>query len=829
MDNKGVNVRKYVIAPEQLYWSCDPDSFSFENTEEVSSLEEIMGQERALRALEMGLETEHPGYNLFVSGFAGSGRAEAVKKSIQNIIRRKKEAGQSFEIFDWCYVFNFDNPDQPKMLRLSRGEGKNFARSSENLLKVLKEIIPKAFSSDEYKNQKQILIDNHQRKHRQIIQELEKMALEEGFVFRATTMGPILVPLVDGKPMTQEQYLALSDEEKENIENKRQQLLTKINKAFEKIHQLEIELKNQIRELDEKVAEFTIAPYFLELIEKYREIPDIVEFLKSLKNFTLQYIHIFRDTQENQPVQPLQLLPIQRLQDPFLPFKINVFVDNSETENPPVIFETHPNWVNLFGRIERRAFMGTYFSDHTMLKAGSLHKANGGYIIMYLKDLLVNPGTWDGLKRVLKTGMIRMEDPFEQYGLIAPQGLRPDPLPFKAKVVLIGEEIFYQLLTSFDEDFRELFKVKAHFDYQINKNSEIINSFAGFIKTCCQNNNLLPFHKTAVAKVIEYATRLAAHKEKITSRLGFLKDVLIEADYWARKEEKNQVFEQHVQKAIQEKRKRLNLIEERIQELIEENTLLIDTQGEAIGQVNGLAVYDLGDYSFGKPSRITARVFLGKQGVVNIERESRLSGKIHDKGVLILSGYLGHKYAQDKPLSISASICFEQSYEGIEGDSASLAETCAILSSLAEIPIRQSIAVTGSINQKGEVQAIGGVNQKIEGFFRVCKARGLDGNQGVIIPESNIKNLMLDKEVIEAAKANKFHIYAVKTVDEAMEILTGLPAGKRKEDGKFEEGTINYLVDKKLWETVNILKKLQVKEGEEKTQETPREENQSPK
>lgn len=819
-----VDLSQYRLSPEQLRWICPPDAFSFECTDELEELEGFLGQERALSSIEFGLRMEKSGYNLFVVGPTGTGRASAVKNRIERLVKEKKEKGITPEINDWCYIFNFDDPDRPQVLKLPRGEGKVLSRLVDELLKNLRDAIPKTFAGDEYKNQKQILIDEQQRKNRQIIQELEKEALEEGFAFRMTPMGPILIPLVEGKPMTQEQYLALGEEEKEIIESKRRELLTQISEAFDKIHQLEVELKNKIAELDRRVAEFAVNPLFKGLLDRYASSPEVLKFLESLQNFTLSYLHIFRDLSET-PQQLPQLLPYQRLQDPFLPFKINVFVDNAPLEDPPIILETHPNWSNLFGKIERRAFMGAYFSDHTMLKSGSLHQANGGYIIMYFRDLISNPGVWEGLKRTLKNQEIRLEDPFEQFGIIAPQGLRPDPLPFDAKVIIIGDEYYYRALTLLDEDFRDLFKIKADFDYQIQREEEVLHSFACFVNNCCKEEGLLPFDRTGVAKVLEYGARAVSHQKKLSSQFGFMKDILVEADFWAREEGADRVYAPHVQKTLQERKKRLSLIADRLQEAILEDVLLIDTQGKVVGQINGLAVYDLGDYSFGRPSRITARTYLGKQGVVSIERESRLSGRIHDKGVLILGGYLGYKYAQNKPLSVAASICFEQSYEGVEGDSASLAETCAVLSSLAEIPIRQDIAVTGSINQKGEVQAIGGVNQKIEGFFRTAQGKGLTKEQGVIIPRSNVQNLMLEEEVVEAVREGKFHIYAVSAVDQAMEILTGLPAGEKKPDGTFEKGTLNYLVDEKLAKTVELLRSFEAKEKEEEKKEENTSEN----
>ncbi len=824
--NQKMNITSYRLEPSVLRWRCDPGIFDFECTEAVEPLERFIGQDRALNAIDFGLHIDRPGYNLFVTGYSGSGRATAVKQSIENLIRDKLEAQETFDIADWCYVFNFSNPDSPGSLRLKAGQGKTLAKDVDELRKNLRDIVPKTFASEEYKSQKQIFIDEHQRKHRSIIHDLEKQANEEGFAFRMTSMGPILVPLSEGKPMTQEQYIALSDDEKTEIENKRQSLLSRINTAFEKIHQMEADLKKKVSELDRKVGSFAVTPLFKDILKKYEDCTEVIEFLHSLQDFTLSFLPFFREPEEGQQQQsqPPQMAPYQRIQDPFIPFKINVFVDNAERDRPPVILESHPNWTNLFGRIERRAFMGTYFSDHTMLKAGSFHQGNGGYLILYFRDLIVNPGVWDGLKRVLKTGKIKMEDPWEQYGLIAPQGMKPDPLPFRGKIILIGDEYIYRLLSFLDEDFHDLFKVKADFDYRVHRNDRVSEVFACFVKSCCDSEKLLPFHKSGVARSLEYASRMVSHQEKMTSRLGHVKDLLVEADYWARKEGEEYVFDRHVSQAVQERRHRLGLIEDRLQENIAEDILLIDTEGAVAGQVNGLAVYELGDFSFGRPSRITARTFLGRQGLVNIERESKLSGRIHDKGVLIMGGYLGSRYAQERPLSLAGSICFEQSYEGVEGDSASLAETCALLSSLADQPLRQDMAVTGSINQKGEVQAIGGVNQKVEGFFKTCRARGLTQQQGVIIPAANVRNLMLDNEVTEAVERGDFHLYTVSTVDQAMEILTGFPAGERKEDGLFEEGTLNRRVESTLMRNVEILRRLGEKNEEAKNSTEPSEE-----
>ncbi len=476
-------------------------------------------------------------------------------------------------------------------------------------------------------------------------------------------------------------------------------------------------------------------------------------------------------------------------------------MDNSGTEGPPIVIEPNPTWGNLFGKIERRAFMGTYISDHTMLKAGSLQRANGGYLVVNAQDVLLNPGVWPGLKRAIRTRELGLEDPAEQLGILVPQGLRPQPVPLDVKVIITGDEQLYRLLSTLDrEDFSEMFKVKAEFDYQIERTPENIQAYASFVCGTCISEGLRHFDRGAVAKVLEYGAWAVSDQTRLSARFGQVKDLIIEADYWARKNGHRLVNQEDVQRALTEKIYRLNLIEERIRSLIVEGTLMVDVEGEVVGQVNGLVFYDLGDFSFGRPARITAQTFAGRRGVINIERESQLSGPIHNKAVLILSGYLGWKYAQDLPLSLSASLCFEQSYSGVEGDSATAAELYAILSSLSGLPLKQYIAVTGSVNQKGVVQPVGGVTQKIEGFFDVCRVLGLTGRQGVIVPHQNVKNLMLREDVVDAVREGKFHIYAIKTIDEGLEILTGVPAGERQPDGTYPPGTINALVDARLRE-----------------------------
>jgi predicted ATP-dependent protease len=574
-------------------------------------------------------------------------------------------------------------------------------------------------------------------------------------------------------------------------------MMRKVDETYTRFREMENEVAEKMKEIDLKIGEFAISRPFEELLKVYSEYPEVVNFLKEAKDYTLTKLDVF-----TQPPMPPQLpgFPPAASIDSFIAYKVNVFVDNSLFDGPPIIIEPNPTWFNMFGKVERRAFMGTYVSDHAMIKPGAIQLANGGYLILNIRDVVLNPGVWEGFKRVIRTKEVRVEDPMEQFSFFTPQGMRPQPMPVEIKIVVIGDDTLYQLLSAYDEDFWEMFKVKADFDFQVELTEENIMAYACFIRACCDEEKLLPFDRSGVAKVIEFAARAVSDQEKLSTRFGQLKDLLIEADYWAKESQSQMINGEHVEKAVREKIHRLDLVAERIRQLIVEGTLMVDVKGAVVGQVNGLSVYDLGTFSFGQPSRITAKTFLGRRGVINIERESQLSGRIHDKGVLILSGYLGWKFAQDKPLSLSASLCFEQSYTGIEGDSASSTELYAILSSLSDLPIRQDIAVTGSVNQKGEVQPIGGVNQKIEGFFDVCKAKVLTGDQGVMIPHQNIRNLVLREDVVKAVRDGQFYIYAVKTIDEGVEILTGIPAGEKKADGTYPEDSVNYRVDKRLKE-----------------------------
>ncbi|MBI4334293.1 MAG: AAA family ATPase [Chloroflexi bacterium] len=810
-----VDTRKFELPPEELRWFCDLAAFPFECTEEITPLREFIGQDRAVRSIEFGLSMKQAGYNIYVAGLTGTGKTSMVKAYIERVVKEKEEKEGPAHPDDWCYVYDFSDPDRACILRLAQGKGKVFREDLTDLLKSLKEELSKAFSSEEYVAARKKVVEEGQSQQRKIFEVLSSEVQAEGFLLQVTPVGPVLVPVLNGKPMEHPQFLALEEGKRKAIDAKRERLRKRVEEAFEKAHELEVEAGGKLEELDRKVGEMTVSRQFKGLSKKYQKHPEVCTFLKGLKTYTLDNLDLFKAGEAPAPAMPGVTPPQFGGRDPFLPFQVNVFVDNSETKGIPVVEETNPIYSNLFGRIERRFVLGGYLSDHTLLKAGSLGRANGGYLLLSARDVLMAPAVWPTLKRAIKNKEVTIEDPWWQLGFFVPQGLRPQPQPIDVKVVLIGDAMIYHLLAAYDEDFWEIFRVKSDFDYQINRDSENLANYASFVCGCCQENGLRHFERTGVARVLEEAARMVGDKDKLSTRFAQIRDIVQEADYWAGKDGAALVNGSHVQKAIEEKIYRHNLVDERLTELISQGTIMIDTDGEEVGQVNGLSVYMLGDVTFGKPSRITAKTFMGRSGITNIERESQMSGRIHDKGVLILSGYLGWKYAQDKPLSLSASLCFEQSYEGVEGDSASSTELYAILSSLSGLPVNQSIAVTGSVNQKGEIQPIGGVNQKIEGFFKVCQAKGLTGRQGVMIPYQNARNLMLRDYVIDAVREGKFRIYMVKSVDEGISVLTGVPAGERQSDGRYPEGTVNYLVDKRLRDIAQGLKEFAAA-GEEK-------------
>ena len=797
-----MDISRFEVPLEQLAWHCDPSQFEFECTDDLAPLHEFIGQDRAIRAIEFGLSMQHDGYNIYLAGLTGTGKTSVAKTYIQKLIREREDRGEKYSVRDWCYIYNFAHTDRPRVTALAKGKGREFKEDIAALLRHLKADLTKAFGSEEYKEQRKAIVEQGQTRQQEMFAQLRGEAQQEGFLIQMTQMGAALVPIKDGKPVSQDEFMALDEKERRTIEEARNGLRKRLEAMFEDSQEIERATAERLQESDREVAEYTISRLYENLARKYEEYEEVLKYLLDLKDYTLDKVDVFKSgTEEDQPANPL--LSLQGAgnrsgADNFLPFEVNVFVDNGDTEGPPIITETNPNYVNLFGKIERRFILGGYVSDHTMLKPGAFHLANGGYLLLSAADVLVNPAVWPALKRVLKTKELGIEEPYEQVGLIAPQGLRPLPEPIDVKVILIGDGSLYQLLSMHDEDFWEIFKVKADFNYEVDRTSDNMVSYAAFIAGCCEDCQLRHFDRGGVAKVVEYASRMVADQGKLSTRFAFIKELVEESEYWADKSGVDRVGAEHVQKAIEERRFRHNLADERLKDMITEGTILIDTEGSVVGQVNGLSVYTLGDTMFGKPSRITCRTYLGRTGVINIEREAKLSGSTHDKGVLILGGYMGWKYAQDAPLSLTASLCFEQSYGGIDGDSASSTELYALLSSLADLPLRQDIAVTGSVNQKGEVQPIGGVNHKIEGFFHVCQSKGITGTQGVMIPRANLRNLMLRQEVVDAVEQGQFHIYAVGSVDEGIEVLTGVPAGARRRNGTYPANTVNHRVVKQL-------------------------------
>lgn len=769
---------------------CDPKSIKIKTAAEGKLPERIIDQERAARAIDFGLKVKGKGYNIFASGIPGTGRSTAISSAIEKIASKQPIPD------DWCYVYNFDSPDEPKAIRLKAGLGEKLKKDMDELVKELKTCIHKSFESKDYEEQKNSIINKFQEKRDLLVADLERKAQEKGFELKQTSTGLISIPLYKGKPVNPEKFDGLSDKEREAIEKNREALQLEMVEALRKIRGFEKEAKQQMRRLDKHIALFAVEHLIDEVKMKYKEYADIRNHLQAVQEDILENIDSFREKET--PQLPIPGFNVPHRKKLFIKYRVNVLVNNKETKGAPFIKETNPTYYNLIGRIEYRPHLGSMTTDFTMIKSGTIHRASGGYLIIQALDVLKNFMAWESLKGIIKTGQVKIEDINEQFRVISTVTLKPQPIPVNVKVIMIGHPMIYHLLYKFDEDFHKLFKIKADFGMLMNRNETQVDNYAYFIAVRCQQDNLLPFTADAIARVVEYGSRLVEDQEKLSARFLDIADILCEANYWAESDNSKEITSEYVVKAIEEKRYRSDMIEERIRELIKEGTLLVDVKDKVAGQINGISIVDLGDYSFGLPSRITARTYMGQKGLVDIQREAKLSGKIHSKGIMIICGYLGEKFSQDKPLSFSASLSFEQTYSEIDGDSASSAEIYVLLSSLSGLPIDQGIAVTGSVDQKGIIQPIGGVNEKIEGFYYVCKQKGLTGNQGVIIPELNVRNLMLKEEIVEAVKNKKFHIYPVSTIEEGIEILTGKPAGARKKDGSYPQDTILGLADKRL-------------------------------
>ncbi|MCX7988465.1 MAG: AAA family ATPase [Thermodesulfovibrio sp.] len=788
------------LKSHDVYKKCDESIFKFETTLDEKPLIGTIGQERAIASLDFGLNLTAKGFNIYALGAQGTGKMRAIRTLLAEKVKNEPIPP------DWCYLYNFKKPDNPIAVSLPAGKAKEFQNDMGNLINTLKTEIPKAFESKEYDKQRNKILEDFQQKQKEWFSAIEEEARNKGFAIRKALAGLIIVPIKrDGEPLTEEEFQALEPETRKRIDEFGKMLQEKLDDVVRAVREADKVVKEMLIKLERQIALDVIEQPIEDLKNKYSFSEKINQYLEAVKEDILNNLQDFKIQEEvTPPIPPFMKIPREAS---FVKYSVNILVDNSATEGSPVIYEPNPTYLNLFGSIEYKIQYGMAITDFTMIKAGSLHKANGGYIVIDALALLKNLFSYDSLKRALRNKEIRIEDVWEQYRLITTSTLRPEPIPLNVKVILTGTPLLYYLLYNYDDEYKELFKVKADFDIRMPRNEENIKKYAQFIALCQKEEELLPFHRSAVAKIVEYGSRLAEHQEKLSTQFSSIADIVRESHFWAKKDGKNIVKAQHVRKALEQRVYRSASIEEKLRELILEDVLIVETTGSKVGQINGLAVLDLGDYSFGKPSRITARTYLGKAGIVNIERETKMSGKIHEKAIMILSSYLWSKYAIKKPISLSASLTFEQLYEMIEGDSATCAELYALLSSIAEIPLKQNIAVTGSMDQKGEVQPVGGINEKIEGFFELCKIRGLDGSHGVIIPKRNIKHLMLKEEIQKAIDEGKFHIYAIEYVEEGLEILTDMKAGELQPDGTYPKDTINYLVMRKLVEMSDLLKK----------------------
>lgn len=797
------------LSAEEAKQRYDPALFECHSTSDLEPKAGIIGQDRALSALKFGLNINKPGFNVFVSGLAGTGKTTAIKSFLE-VLAAQKETPP-----DWCYVYNFRDAYCPAVLKVPAGMGQTLQKDMSRLIGSARKGLFQAFSSKEYAERRAEVAEGFNRQREATFNILSEKAKARGLLFQATPMGFLFVPASGDQPMTEEEYQKLSSKEKEEIKKRQEELTKELKERFAELKAEESAVDRQLEETDREVARYSTSDLFEELKNKYRQLPQVIDYLVEVEQDITENFEQFRVEPRVSDADPVAVMQGLLRRQAFKKYEVNVLVDNSELKGAPVVLELNPTFANFFGRIEKEAQFGALYTDFTMIKSGSLHRANGGYLVVRVEDLLTNSQSWEGLKRTLRDGKLVIEELGERLGFIAAKSLRPEPIPLNVKVVVIGEPLFYYLLLRLDFEFKELFKVKADFDSRMDRTEANLKDYIAVICRMCQEEGLKHLRSDALAKIMEYSTRLAGDKEKLSALFAEIADVVREASFWAEEDGAELTEAKHVDKALEQKVYRSNLIQQRINEMIDKGSIFIATEGEKVGQVNGLEVIDLGDFAFGKPTRITASVGVGREGVVDIEREARLGGRLHTKGVMILSGYLTEKYARDVPFSLSARLVFEQSYEEIEGDSASSTELYAILSSLAEVPIRQYLAVTGSVNQKGEVQAIGGLNEKIEGFFEVCRVKGLNSNQGVLIPDSNVRNLMLKEEIVEAIKAGNFHVHPVSTIDEGIEVLTGLKAGQRLEDGGFEPDSINARVQKRLKALAERLRDFS--RGEEKT------------
>ena len=787
------------LSPDLLRRHIDPDSLG----DAKSPGDGIIGQQRALNALEFGLGMRDSGFNVYVAGEPGIGKMTAVRTFLS------EQAAHLPAPAAWCYVNNFVDPSQPLTLTLPAGRARTFQRDVQTLVDRISRDIPKAFESEEYLAQREAIGKALDEQRNDLLGNLRSQAHAHGVMLQMTPYGIVTLPLRDGEPIPEHVFQQLPAAEQEVLRKRNDGFQEQVRVAMKSGRELDRTAQEKVTALNKKVAQFVVNGLVEDLCEHYVDLPDASTHLHGMQEDILENIGVFHTQEEESP--PTQT-PAWMREAPLRKYAVNVLVDEGGAQGAPVIVELNATYSNLFGRVEKEAQFGALSTDFTLIKPGALQRANGGFLVLGIEDVLRNPWTWDALKRALRSHEIRIEDIGEQMGFVSTRSLRPQPIPLTVKVVMLGQPLYYHLLCAYDEDFAELFKVKADFDTQTARDADNIRRYVGFIHALCEREHLRTLDAGALAELLEYASRLAEDQDKLSTQFGLLTDVVREAAYWAESAQAPNIDAAHVHKALAQRIYRSSLVQDRLQEMIARGQLLIDVDGAQVGQINGLSVVSIGDVAFGKPNRITASIEPGRAGIVDIEREVALGGPIHSKGVLILSGYLAHRFGEDKPIALAARLVFEQSYGGVEGDSASCAELFTLLSALSGAPLQQGIAVTGSVNQHGQVQAIGGVNEKIEGFFDVCRARGLSGTQGVLIPASNVQNLMLRPDVIDAVRTNQFRIWAIHTIDEGIEILTGVAAGERNQRAKFPRDSINARVDARLQQLTTQLQRL----GDEK-------------
>lgn len=788
------------LPPEQLYRACDPRDFDFATTDDLADIGVIVGQERALDALRFGLGIRQDGFNVFALGPTGLGKASTVKE----IVAHEAEGRPVPD--DWCYVHDFDEPSKPRALRLPAGMGRAFAGDMEQLIEELGTAIPAAFEGEEYRGRLEEIEEEGKERETEAINAIRREARDERIALIETPTGFAFAPLDEhGEVYSPDEFGKLPEPRQHQIQEAIGRYHQQLQKLLRQFPSWRREAREKIKALNREIAEYAVSHPIDELKIRYAGVEDVAGHLDRVRQELLAHPDEFSPKGEGSVAA---LLGQNHRASPLARYRVNLLVDHDGEQGAPIVFENLPTHANLLGRVEYQAHMGALVTDFTMIKAGALHRANGGYLILDARKLLLQPFAWDTLKRTLEAGEIRIEALERTLSLISTTTLEPAPIPLSVKIVLTGDRMLYYLLSAYDPEFRELFKVSADFEETLDRDADGHVLYARLIASLARRNGLKPLDRDAVVGVVEQASRRVEDAEKLSTHLRSLADLLKEADHWATQEGRESITRADVQTAIDRQIRRSDRLRERVYEAIRRGTIYIDTEGEAIGQINGLSVISLGDFAFGQPSRITATTRIGSGKIVDIERETELGGAIHTKGVMILSSFLAARYARTQPLSLAASLVFEQSYGQVDGDSASLAELCAILSSLAELPIRQSFAVTGSVNQHGRVQPIGGVNEKIESFFDICKGSGLNGRQGVIIPASNVKHLMLRRDVVEAAAEGRFHVYAVGTVDHALELLMGRPAGERAESGRFPEETVNGRIERRLAEWAEIVRQL---------------------